>query len=80
VPLALELDGLLTAAQRDWLLRTRVAIGSIRFHRFEATSSALVWPTAVRCTVPGHVAQFDVLPTQTRRSHQTLMLLVDARA
>ena len=32
----------MTAAQRDWLLRTRVPARAIRFHRFEAASSALV--------------------------------------
>ena len=49
VLLALELDGLMTAAQRDWLLRTRVQIGNVRFHRFEASSSALV--RAASCPV-----------------------------
>ena len=32
----------MSAAQRDWLLRTRVPVRDIRFHRFEAASSALV--------------------------------------
>ena len=37
----------MTAAQRDWLLRTRVPVRDIRFHRFEAASSALVrWVTS----------------------------------
>ena len=46
----------MTAAQRDWLLRTRVPIRSIRFHRFEATSSALArsLPRLSFCTSARH--------------------------
>jgi len=42
VPLTLNFEAHMTGAQRNWLLRTRVPVRSIRFHRFEATSSALV--------------------------------------